>query len=53
MIFSTDPQAREDFGPYTPGFEVIPYGDIDALAAAVTDNTVGFLVEPLQGEGGA
>ncbi len=50
--FSTEDQYRDGFGPFTPGFKVIPYGDADALAAAITDNTVGFLVEPLQGEGG-
>ncbi len=50
--FSSEEQYRSGFGPFTPGFKLIPYGDIDALAAAVTDNTVGFLVEPLQGEGG-
>lgn len=50
--FSTEEQYKEGFGPFTPGFTVIPYGDADALAAAINDNTVGFLVEPLQGEGG-
>jgi len=50
--FSTEAQYKEGFGPFTPGFTVIPYGDADALEAAITDNTVGFLVEPLQGEGG-
>ena len=50
--FSTDPDAREDFGPFTPGFVTVPYGDADALRAAITDNTVGFLVEPVQGEAG-
>jgi ornithine--oxo-acid transaminase len=50
--FSSEAQYREGFGPFTPGFELIPYGDADALAAAITPNTVGFLVEPLQGEGG-
>ena len=52
VSFSTDPQCREGFGPFTPGFEIVPYGDIDALAAAIDDNTVGFLVEPIQGEAG-
>jgi ornithine--oxo-acid transaminase len=52
ISFSTDPQAREGFGPYTPGFEVIPYGDLDALRNAIDDNTVGFLIEPIQGEAG-
>ncbi len=50
--FSSEEQYRHGFGPFTPGFKIIPYGDIDALRAAITDNTVGFLVEPLQGEGG-
>jgi len=52
VSFSTDPQARGGFGPFTPGFKVVPYGDIEALTAAVSDNTVAFLVEPIQGEGG-
>jgi ornithine--oxo-acid transaminase len=52
VSFSTDPQAREGFGPYTPGFEIIPYGDAEALRGAIDDNTVAFLVEPIQGEGG-
>jgi ornithine--oxo-acid transaminase len=50
--FSTEPQYREGFGPFTPGFVVIPYGDARALEAAITPNTVAFLVEPIQGEGG-
>jgi ornithine--oxo-acid transaminase len=50
--FSTDPVAREGFGPFTPGFEVIPYGDAEALRAAIGDDTVAFLVEPIQGERG-
>jgi len=45
-------QYRDGFGPLTPGFKRIPYGDADALAAAITSNTVAFLVEPIQGEGG-
>ena len=52
ISFSTEPQYREGFGPYTPGFKFIPYGDADALRAAITPNTVGFLVEPIQGESG-
>jgi ornithine--oxo-acid transaminase len=52
ISFSTDPVARTNFGPYTPGFEIIDYGDIEALRGAVDDNTVGFLVEPIQGEAG-
>ena len=50
--FSTDPQSRAGFGPFAPGFKVIPFGDADALEAAITPNTVGFLVEPIQGEAG-
>ena len=50
--FSTEDQYKDGFGPFTPGFTVIPYGDADALEAAINENTVGFLVEPLQGEGG-
>ncbi len=52
ISFSTDEQARGGFGPYTPGFEIIPYGDADALANAIDANTVAFLVEPIQGEAG-
>jgi ornithine--oxo-acid transaminase len=50
--FSTDENARQNFGPFTPGFTVIPFGDADALEAAITPNTVAFLVEPVQGEAG-
>lgn len=50
--FSSEPRYREGFGPFTPGFRIIPYGDVGALEAALTPNTVGFLVEPIQGEGG-
>ena len=50
--FSSEAQYREDFGPFTPGFVTIPYGDSAALEAAITPNTVAFLVEPIQGEGG-
>ena len=50
--FSSEAQYQEGFGPFAPGFKVVPFGDADALAAAVTDQTVGFLVEPIQGEGG-
>lgn len=50
--FSTDPTARTGFGPFTPGFNVIPFGDADALESAITPNTVGFMVEPIQGEAG-
>ena len=52
ISFSTDPEARADFGPYTPGFEIVPYGDLAALDAAVTENTVAVLLEPIQGEAG-
>jgi len=52
ISFSTEPQYRFGFGPFTPGFKVIPYGDAEALEKAITPNTVGFLVEPIQGEGG-
>lgn len=50
--FSTDPQASGGFGPFAPGFKVVPFGDFDALAAAVNEHTVAFLVEPIQGEAG-
>lgn len=50
--FSSDESSRNGFGPFTPGFKVIPYGDADALEAAITPNTVAFLVEPIQGEAG-
>lgn len=52
VSFSTDPGARKGFGPFTPGFKVIPYGDAAAFEAAITSNTVAFLVEPIQGEAG-
>jgi ornithine--oxo-acid transaminase len=50
--FSSEEQYREGFGPFTPGFKIIPFGDAAALEKAITPNTVGFLVEPIQGEGG-
>ena len=50
--FSTDPDARGGFGPFAPGFRVVPFGDFEAFAAAVNENTVAFLVEPIQGEAG-
>jgi len=50
--FSSDPVARAEFGPFTPGFKSVPFGDADAFEAAITPNTVGFLVEPIQGEAG-
>jgi ornithine--oxo-acid transaminase len=52
VSFSDDPQYRDGFGPFTPGFPLVPYGDLKALEAAITPNTVAFLVEPIQGEGG-
>ena len=52
VSFSTDDQYREGFGPFTPGFKVIPFGDARALREAITPNTCAFLVEPIQGEAG-
>jgi ornithine--oxo-acid transaminase len=52
ISFSTDPDARDNYGPYTPGFRLVPYGDAEALAAAMDDRVVGVLVEPVQGEAG-
>jgi ornithine--oxo-acid transaminase len=55
VSFSTDPEARADFGPYTPGFVVVPYGDLAAMEAALDehgDDTVAVLIEPIQGEAG-
>jgi ornithine--oxo-acid transaminase len=52
ISFSDDPDARADFGPYTPGFRAVPFGDAAALTAAVDDNTVAVLLEPVQGEAG-
>jgi ornithine--oxo-acid transaminase len=52
VSFSTDGDARKGFGPFTPGFKIIPYGDAAAFEAAITPNTVAFLVEPIQGEAG-
>nr|WP_107451703.1 ornithine--oxo-acid transaminase [Actinacidiphila rubida] len=52
VSFSTDPEARADFGPYTPGFTIVPYGDLAAVEAAVDDDTVAVLLEPIQGEAG-
>ncbi|MBU2661882.1 ornithine--oxo-acid transaminase [Actinoplanes bogorensis] len=52
VSFSTDPDAKADFGPYTPGFVVVPYGDQAALRDAITPNTVAVLLEPIQGEAG-
>ncbi|TWG92045.1 ornithine--oxo-acid transaminase [Nocardioides sp. J9] len=50
--FSDDPDARDGFGPFTPGFDLVPYGDLAALEAAITPSTVAVLIEPIQGEGG-
>jgi ornithine--oxo-acid transaminase len=52
VSFSTDPEARDGFGPFTPGFDVVPYGDAAALRAAITPETVAVLLEPIQGEAG-
>jgi len=52
VSFSTDAQYRDGFGPFTPGFTIIPYGDAKALIEAITPNTCAFLVEPIQGEAG-
>jgi ornithine--oxo-acid transaminase len=50
--FSTDPVSREGFGPFAPGFRIVPYGDAGALETAITPNTVAVLIEPIQGEAG-
>lgn len=50
--FSTEEQYQDGFGPFTPGFKIVPYNDIEAFKNAITPNTVGFLIEPIQGEGG-
>lgn len=52
VSFSTDENARAGFGPFTPGFKCVPFGDADAFEAAISENTVAFLVEPIQGEAG-
>lgn len=52
ISFSDDDEARDDYGPYTPGFEAVPYGDLAAVESAITDDTVAVLVEPIQGEQG-
>ncbi|NDJ77224.1 MAG: ornithine--oxo-acid transaminase [Chloroflexi bacterium] len=52
ISFSTEEQYRAGFGPFTPGFKTVPYGDAAALEAAITPDTVAFMVEPIQGEGG-
>ena len=50
--FSDDPDARDGFGPFAPGFVTVPYGDLAALEAAIDEHTVAVLIEPIQGEGG-
>ncbi|MDF3298290.1 ornithine--oxo-acid transaminase [Streptomyces tropicalis] len=52
VSFSTDLAARADYGPYTPGFAIVPFGDLTAMRSAVTDNAVAVLLEPIQGEAG-
>jgi ornithine--oxo-acid transaminase len=52
ISFSSDEDYKRGFGPFTPGFKIIPYGNIEALKSAITTNTAAFLVEPIQGEGG-
>jgi len=52
ISFSDDESARKDFGPFTPGFRTVPYGDAAALEAAIDENTVAVLLEPIQGEAG-
>jgi len=52
VSFSTDPLASEGYGPFTPGFKVVPFNDLEAVKAAINENTVGILVEPIQGEAG-
>ncbi|MCD6454689.1 MAG: ornithine--oxo-acid transaminase [Candidatus Aminicenantes bacterium] len=52
ISFSTEPQYRDGFGPFTPGFKVVPYGDARTIEEAITPNTVAVLIEPIQGEGG-
>lgn len=52
VSFSTEPLYRDDFGPFTPGFVTVPYGDADAIAAAISPDTAAVLLEPIQGEGG-
>lgn len=52
ISFSTEPSYRDNFGPYTPGFVVVPYGDAEAIAEAINPNTAAVLIEPIQGEAG-
>ncbi len=52
ISFSTDSVAKDNYGPYTPGFKIVPYNDLEAVKNAITPNTVGIMVEPIQGEAG-
>ncbi len=52
ISMSTDPQCRKGFGPFTPGFKIVEYGNLEELEAAINENTVAFLMEPIQGEAG-
>jgi len=52
ISFSSEPLYREGFGPFTPGFRILPYGNLGAVAAAINEHTVGIMVEPIQGEAG-
>jgi ornithine--oxo-acid transaminase len=52
VSFSTEPSYRDDFGPFTPGFLAVPYGDVDAIRRVINSNTAAVLLEPIQGEGG-
>ena len=52
ISFSTDPIARDNYGPFTPGFKIVPYNNLEAVKKAITPHTVGILVEPIQGEAG-
>lgn len=52
VSFSSNESYQKDFGPFTPGFRIVPYGDIEALKQAITPNTAGILIEPIQGEAG-
>ena len=52
ISFSSEPAYRDDFGPFTPGFKLVPYGDLEAVKKAITPNTAAILFEPIQGEAG-
>ncbi|MFP4529446.1 MAG: ornithine--oxo-acid transaminase, partial [Candidatus Kapaibacterium sp.] len=52
VSFSTDPVAYKDYGPFTPGFKIVKYGDIEDIKANINENTAGIMLEPIQGEGG-